>query len=188
MRIGTTLITFAVVAIPALAAQYSLELKQENTKIQWTLGDVLHTVNGTFNLKRGRVDFDTESSQASGQVVVDVASGKSGSDARDRKMHANVLESSKFPEAVFNPDRVDGQLAVPGTSTVKLHGTFTIHGVTHDMTMDVQTKGTADRMNATLTFDVPYVAWGMKDPSNFLLKVNKTVRVSIEAGGTLQKR
>jgi hypothetical protein len=43
-------------------------------------------------------------------------------------------------------------------------------------------------MTAALTFDVPYVAWGMKDPSNFLLKVSKSVRVSIETAGLIQKR
>ena len=188
MRFGTALVTLAAVAMPAFAAQYSFELKPENTKIQWTLGDVLHTVNGTFNLAHGRIDFDNDTGKASGQVVVDVASGKSGSDARDRRMHVNVLESSKFPEAVFAPDRIDGLLAVPGTSTVKLHGMFTIHGATHEMSVDVQTKTGAEQMTATFAFDIPYVAWGMKDPSNFLLKVNKTVRVAIKAGGTLQKR
>ena len=145
MRIGKALVTLAAVAIPAFAAQYSFELKPENTKIQWTLGDVLHTVNGTFNLGHGRIDFDTDTGKASGLVVIDVASGNSGSQARDRRMHANVLESSKFPEAVFTPDRIEGPLAVPGTSTVKLHGMFTIHGATHEMSMDVQTKAIADQ-------------------------------------------
>jgi polyisoprenoid-binding protein YceI len=188
MKIGIALVTFAAVAIPVFATQYTLELKPENTKIQWTLGDVLHTVNGTFNLKRGSVDFDTDPGESSGQVVVDVTSGNSGSEARDRRMHANVLESSKFPEAIFVPDRTEGTLAVPGTSNIKLHGMFTIHGATHEMWMNVATKATTEQVHATFTFDVPYVQWGMKDPSNFLLKVNKTVRVSIEVGGKLQKR
>jgi polyisoprenoid-binding protein YceI len=188
MRIGSSLLTFAALVIPALAAEYSLELKPESTKIKWTLGDVLHTVHGTFHLKRGTIDFDTDAGKASGQVIVDVASGDSGSEKRDHRMHANVLESAKYPEAVFTPDRVEGALAVPGTSSVKLHGMFTIHGTAHEMTMDVQTNATADQMNATITFDLPYVAWGMKDPSTFVLKVNKVVQVSIEGGGPLQKR
>jgi polyisoprenoid-binding protein YceI len=188
MRVGNELLALAFLAMPALAAEYSLELKPENTKIQWSLGDVLHTVHGTFRLKRGRIDFDTDSGKASGEVVVDVVSGDSGGAARDHRMHAHVLESAKFPEAVFVPGRVEATLAVPGTSTVKLDGTFTIHGVSHQMTMDVQAKATADWMRATIAFDVPFVAWGMKDPSTFILKVNKAVQVSIEAQGMLQKR
>ena len=54
--------------------------------------------------------------------------------------------------------------------------------------MDVQTSGSADRFHAAMAFEIPYVAWGMKDPSNFLLKVSKTVSMSIETDAQLQKR
>jgi polyisoprenoid-binding protein YceI len=187
MRITATLFAFAAAAIPALAGDYSFELKPDNTKIQFTVPDVIHTVHGTFKLKGGRIDFDTDTGKASGQVVVDVASGESGSDARDSRMQANVLESKKYPEAVFAPDRVEGSLSVPGTSNVRLHGTFTIHGAAHEMTMEVQTSGAPDQFHAAMTFDIPYVAWGMKDPSNFLLKVSKSVQMNIETTAPLQK-
>ena len=180
-------IAFVALAIPALAADYTLDLRPEATKIQFTLTDPLHTVNGAFNLKRGEIEFDTDTGKASGQVIVDVASGNSGSDARDSRMHEHVLESKKFPEATFTPDRVEGPVAVPGASTVKVHGTFTIHGAAHEITMDVRTSANADQMRATLAFDIPYVAWGMKDPSNFILRVSKTVHITIETSGPLQK-
>ena len=89
----------------ASAADYSFELKPDNTKIQFTLEDALHTVHGSFSLKRGTIDFSTDTGKASGQVVIDATSGESGSNARDSRMHANVLESKKYPEAVFAPDR-----------------------------------------------------------------------------------
>jgi polyisoprenoid-binding protein YceI len=162
----------------------TLELKPEKTRIEWTLGAVLHTVHGTFKLKRGSIDFDSDLGKASGQVVVDVAGGDTGNQELDQKMHATVLESRKYPEAFFVPDRILGTLSLPGSSSIKLHGIFTIHGAAHEVTMNVQTKATANAMTAAMTFDVPYVAWGMKDPSNFLLKVSKTVRVSIETAGT----
>jgi len=181
------LIALVAVALSALAADYTLELRPEATKVQFTLTDPLHTVHGTFNLKRGQIDFNTDTGKASGQVVVDVPSGNSGSDARDSRMHANVLESKKYPEAVFTPDRVDGSIAVPGESTVKVHGTLTIHGAPHEITMDVHTSGTAEHMRATMAFEIPYVAWGMKDPSNFILKVSKTVQMTIETTGPLEK-
>jgi len=188
MKIRNALLALAAFAIPAFPADYSLELKPEATTIQWTLGDALHTVHGTFNLKRGAIDFDTDTGKACGQVAVDVASGASGSDARDRRMHASVLESAKYPEAIFTPSRVEGTLAAAGTSSLKVRGTLSIHGATQEMTMDVQATANADRISATVKFDVPYVAWGMKNPSNLILKVSKTVRVSIEASGSLQRR
>lgn len=187
MKTPGTVLLLAALAIPACAAEYSLELKPEGTKIQFTLTDPLHTVHGRFSLKRGRIDFDTETGKASGQVVVDATSGESGSDARDSRMHANVLESKKYPEAVFTPDRVEGTLSIPGTSSVKVHGTFAIHGTTHELTMQVQSTAAGDRIQATMAFEIPYVAWGMKDPSNFLLRVNKAVQMTIETAGPLQK-
>lgn len=188
MRISTTVRVVAAIAIPAFASDYTLDLKPENTKIEWTLSDPLHTVHGTFTLTRGEIDFDPATGRASGQVIVDVTSGASGSDARDRKMHSTVLESAKYPEAIFTPSAIEGALAVPGASNIKVRGMLTIHGMAHEMTMDVRATSTADQMQAAITFDVPYVAWGMKNPSNFLLKVSKTVRVSIEATGPIRKR
>jgi polyisoprenoid-binding protein YceI len=175
----------AVFAIAARAVEYTLPMTAGDTKIEWTVGDVLHTVHGTFKLKRGAIRFDPDSGKASGEVVVDVASGDSGSGARDSRMHANVLESGKYPEAVFTPDRIDGKLAMGSSSTVRIHGIFRIHGADHEMTVNAVAKVAGDRMDVHIAFDLPYVAWGMKDPSNFLLKVGKTVQVSIDASGML---
>jgi len=106
----------SALAAPLSGADYSLQLTPENTKVEWTLGDVLHTVHGTFQLKRGSLRFDSDSGKAGGEVVVDVVSGASGSGARDKRMHKNILESGLFPEAVFVPDRVEGKLAQSGAS------------------------------------------------------------------------
>jgi polyisoprenoid-binding protein YceI len=187
MSMKKTILVFVMLGFPAFAAQYSFELSPENTKIQWTLGDVLHKINGQFTLKRGRIDFDTEDGKASGKLIVDVASGNSGSEARDHRMHANVLESAKYPEATFVPNTIEGAIAPAGTSHVKVAGVLTLHGTGHQITIDAEVAATADRTRATMTFNVPYVAWGMKDPSNFLLRVDKTVKVSIEAAGPLTR-
>lgn len=188
MKIGNGILALAAFALPAVAAEYTLELKPDTTKITWTLADPLHTVRGTFALKHGTVDFDPETGKAAGQVAVDVTSGQSGSEARDHKMHANVLQSARYPEAVFVPRGIEGKLALPGASNLRMPGTLTMHGAAHEITAEVQTTATADEIRAVITFDIPYVAWGMKDPSNFLLKVDKTVKVSIQTTGSLRKR
>lgn len=187
MRVQYAILVLAAAA-PLTASQYVLTLTPQTTKIGLTLSDVLHTVHGTFKLKSGEIDFDPETGAASGQIVVDVASGESGSGPRDRRMHANVLESAKYPDAVFTPDRLEGKLAPRGISDVKLHGTFRIHGGAHEMRMDVQAKVNDDRLSSTARFEIPYVAWGMKDPSTFLLKVSKTVQITVESEGKLTKR
>ena len=181
------LLVFAALALPALAADCTLDLRPDATKVQFTLTDPLHTVHGSFDLKRGQINFNTDTGKASGQVVVDVTSGDSGSDARDSKMHASVLESKKYPEAIFVPDHVIGALSVSGDTNVKVHGTFTIHGAPHEITLDTHISIQGDTVHATMQFDIPYVAWGMKDPSNFILKVGKTVHITIGTFGSLQQ-
>lgn len=193
MKTKGAFLALIAVAIPAWSADYHLELKPDKTKVQFVLTDPLHTVHGTFGLKHGEIDFNPDTGKASGQVVVDVTSGESGSEARDSRMHANVLESKKFPEATFVPDHVDGALSLTGTSNVKVHGMFTVHGAAHEMTMDVQTSVDPGQsgpalIHATMGFDIPYVAWGMKDPSNFLLHVGKSVHMTIDTASPLEKR
>jgi polyisoprenoid-binding protein YceI len=186
MKIAYKFFLLAAVAAPAFCGSYTLQLTPANTRIEWTLSDFLHGVHGTFELKRGSITFDPDSGKAAGEVVVNAASGDSGSGARDRRMHKSILESAKYAEAVFTPDRLEGKPALPGTSNLKLHGMFRIHGADHEMTMDVQTKLESERMLAEITFDVPYVEWGMKNPSTLLLRCGKTVQVAIHANTALE--
>jgi polyisoprenoid-binding protein YceI len=112
-----------------------IEFNSAKWTVQITLGALLHTVHGTFKLKDATVRFDPASGRASGQIEVDVKSGATGESARDRQMHDNVLESNRFPEAVFSPDRVKGRLAPRGESEVEVHGSLRIHGEEHEMTI-----------------------------------------------------
>jgi len=165
-------------ATAAWAQQTALQMDPARTKVEFTLGDVLHTVHGSFALKRGDIRFDA-AGKAEGELVVDAASGQSGSEARDRRMRAHVLESDKYPEIVFRPDRVEGRVAAQGASQVRVHGIFEIHGQSHEIAMPFEVEGSGGQYNATGTFQVPYVKWGMKNPSTLFLRVNETVAITI---------
>jgi polyisoprenoid-binding protein YceI len=149
------------------------------TKVEFTLGSLLHTVHGNFQLKRGTLSFDPQSGKASGELVVDATSGESGNPSRDKRMHAAILESAQYPEITFRPDRVDGKVAPQGTSQVQLHGVFTIHGVEHEILLPVTADAVAGQYNVTAIFEVPYVKWGMKNPSTLMLRVNDKVEITI---------
>jgi len=181
-----TALTLALI-FRAIAAEYHVELVPENTKIHWTLSDVLHTVHGTFQLKCGDIRFDVATGKASGAVVVDATSGESGNGSRDSRMHKNVLESAKYMEISFAPDQMQGNLNVGGKSSLKLHGTMKIHGAAHEITAPTEVIIKEGQLNADIKFDVPYVAWGMRDPSTFLLKVSKTVVIEIQAVGRISQ-
>lgn len=178
-------ISLALIA-PAAAQPVQVTFDRAKTHIDWTLGDVLHTVQGTFQLKSGAILFDPKTGEASGQIVVDAASGNSGNGTRDGKMKKEVLETARYPDIVFAAKHVSGFVSGQETLTIQVAGNFTIHGSTHDLTMTlpIVVKNTAFEAHAK--FDVPYVNWGMKDPSTLFLKVDKSVQISIAAAGVLQ--
>jgi polyisoprenoid-binding protein YceI len=171
----------ALLAVASLSAQETaLQIDPGQTEVGFTLGDVLHTVHGKFALKSGTIRFDPATGKASGELVVDAASGNSGSAARDRRMHQNILESAKYPEIVFRPDRVQGKVEPQGASQVELHGVFTIHGKPHEIVMPVRVEAKGDQYAATAHFTVPYVQWGMKNPSTLILRVSDKVDIDIK--------
>jgi polyisoprenoid-binding protein YceI len=173
----------ALVLTPSCSAAVSqvlLSFVPATTEIHFTLHDVLHTVHGTFQLKRGSIRFDPDSGKASGDIIVDVTSGASGGDARDGRMHKEILESQRYPDATFTPDHVTGKLAPEGQSQLDVHGVFRIHGADHDLTLHFQMERTGGQYTAFTHFAIPYVEWGMKNPSNFLLKMDKNVEMDIK--------
>jgi polyisoprenoid-binding protein YceI len=170
------------------ASSVQVELDPAKSAVHFSLGALLHTVHGTFRIKSGTVRFDPTSGQASGQIAVDVKSAKTGDNARDRQMHESVLESERFPEAIFSPDHMTGRLASSGESPLEVHGSLRLHGSEHAITVPVRVKMENDLVTATAKFAVPYVAWGMKDPSNLVLRVDKTVEVEVALAGTRQEK
>jgi polyisoprenoid-binding protein YceI len=163
--------------------EIDLNFVPAKTTINFTLGDVLHTVHGSFDVKHGAIHFDPGTNRIAGEILVDAASGHSGSDSRDKKMHKDILESARYPDIVFRPDRLEGQVTAAGVSTVQAHGIFAIHGADHEITIPVRVKMSPGHWTATSHFVVPYVAWGMKNPSTFVLRVDQSVDIDIQASG-----
>jgi len=163
-----------------------LEIDPAQSKVHWTLSTTFHTVHGTFVLRKGTMRVDFATGEASGEIIVDAASGNSGDTGRDKKMHKDVLESSRYTEIVFRPKHVEGEITMQGTSTVQVHGVFLLHGSEHEMTVPVQAELNADHWTASSKFTVPFIDWGLKNPSNFFAKVNHAVEIELELKGSLK--
>lgn len=179
-------IVLALLGCAAASAQpqeLRFQFDPSTTKITFTLGDILHTVRGSFKLKQGDVRYSVGTKSIVGTVTVDATSGESGNHSRDRKMHKEILESARYPEIVFRPDRVDGTVAPIGTSTVQVHGFFSIHGSDHELTMPVRVEVFPDHWIADTHFSIPYVKWGIKNPSTFVLRVSESVEIDVHATG-----
>jgi polyisoprenoid-binding protein YceI len=156
-------------------------LKPATTSIDWTLGGTLHTVHGTFKLKRGTVDVNLDDSSADGVIEVDATSGESGNAARDKRMHQSILESDRYPIISFRPTHLLTKVTSSSDQVVTVEGVFRIHGTEHpiQLRIDLNSEGAAITLQTHLT--VPYVDWGMKDPSILFFRVDKTVNIDIEA-------
>jgi polyisoprenoid-binding protein YceI len=177
----------AILLAPASSAQESvIQIDSAQTKIEFSLGGTMHTVHGKFSLKSSSIRFDPSTGKIGGTIVVDATSGESGNGGRDGRMHREILESAKFPEIVFTPLQMTGAVAAEGPSKVEVSGRFRLHGQDHEVTLPIEVKADGKNLQITTHIDIPYVQWGLKNPSNFFLRVADKVGIDIEATGRVQ--
>ncbi|HEX4756553.1 MAG TPA: YceI family protein [Terracidiphilus sp.] len=181
-------LAFSLTLAPlAFAQQETFTVNPDASKVAFALGGSGHHVDGTFHVQSGKIDFDSGARKISGAVVVAAGSGTSGEPSRDKKMNSDVLDTAHFADVTFAPNSYQGNIAPSGDSTIQVSGVFTLHGMPHDITvpMQIHIEGTA--INAKGQFTVPYVKWGLKDPSIFILKVAKEVNIDLALSGQLSQ-
>ncbi len=174
-----------VLTLPALGVERVLNLEPDATEVTFTLEATGHDVAGTLYLRAGRIRFDAETGVASGEVSIDARRADTGHKKRDKTMHSKVLDSEHHPLIVFKPERLEGEIAAEGTSEVQIHGTVTLLGADHPLTLPTSVAIAGGAVTARATFAVPYVEWGLHDPSIVFLRVAKEVEVTISAAGNL---
>jgi polyisoprenoid-binding protein YceI len=164
--------------------EITVEIDAAKSKVHYSVESSVHTVHGTFTLKDGsKLHLDPATGKAGGEVAVYATSGESGNNSRDERMHKEILETRKYPDFVFRPNQIEGKLNPEGASDVKLRGVMLIHGGEHEVVAQVHEELAGGQCKGTAKFDVPYVVWGIKDPSNWLLKVKPVVHVEVEIEG-----
>jgi polyisoprenoid-binding protein YceI len=169
-----------------VAAERSLRLDPATTSIRFRVKARAHQVLGTMPLEAGELRFDPDTGEAGGEIVMDPTRAVTGIQRRDRTMRQQVFEVERFPRIVFHPERVEGEVAREGTSELRLDGTLSIHGTEHTVSLPVTVRSGSGGIRAVAVFEIPYVAWGMRNPGNALLRVDDTVEVRVEAAGVLE--
>jgi polyisoprenoid-binding protein YceI len=173
-----------------------LHLEPTYSTVEFTLKDTLHTVHGSFDLGSGDIFFDPHTGEAQGKIEIDTGTGRSGNDSRDGKMKKEFLEVTKFPVATFEPQMVSSQNPASGQSqagfdekaqsqVITVDGTFKLHGSNHNFAMRFTVLHDGAQITATTHFLIPYVAWGIKDPSNLVIHVENVVAIDVVAKGSL---
>jgi polyisoprenoid-binding protein YceI len=170
-------------AASAAAQTLTFDLDPQATRLTFGFGATLHSVDGTIRVSTGKIQLDVATGKSSGEIVIDMTSAQTGNERRDKKMHEKILETARYPQAVFHVERVDGELHREGRSEIQLHGTLDFHGTSHVIALPVVAMAKADQVTASGMLTIPYVEWGLTDPSVFLLRVEKEVKVEVHAVG-----
>ena len=167
------------------AQQQTFTIDPSASSIAFALTGTGHEVHGTFHVTSGAIHFDRSSHALSGSIVVSAASGDSGESSRDKKMRKDVLDAEHYADVTFQPQSYKGTIAATGDSTIQVSGLFTLHGASHAITVPMQIHIDSGKMTAKGSFIVPYVKWGLKNPSIFFLKVAKEVHINMNFNGTV---
>lgn len=170
---------------PARAEEQLLSLDPATTAIRFTVEATGHDVEGSFHVTSGAVRFDAATGTASGEIRVDALSAETGNGSRDKTLRGDVLETARFPIFVFTPEHLVGALPASGEGQVELRGVVALHGASHPLTLPAKVNVDGGRLKLTAEFAVPYVEWGLHNPSVLFLKVADVVKVRIEGQGTL---
>ena len=185
LRLLPAVLGLSLLSSDLLGQQQTLNVDPSKSEIHFTLGDPLHAVHGTFRVQTGKIYFDQKGGQMSGGIAVDARSGESGNGSRDRKMTEEELKAPSFNTVTFTPKRFGGTLAPLGDSGIVVDGTFTLLGTPHEISVPMQVHLDGSQCKVTGAFLIPYVKWGMKDPSTFILHVGKEVTIDLILVGTV---
>jgi polyisoprenoid-binding protein YceI len=178
----------AVILAPAAPAQHqTFAVNPDASEVRMTLNTTHEVVNGTFHIQSGSIEFDRSTLKMSGSVVVLAGSGKTGNGSRDKKMNKDILEVEQHATVSFEPKSYAGAIAPSGDSTIQVTGIFTLLGTPHEITIPVLVHLEGKTATAKAHFVVPYIQWGLKDPSFLFWKAEKDVAIDLFLTGRLSQ-
>jgi polyisoprenoid-binding protein YceI len=171
----------------ALAQHQTFVVNPDSSEVKITLKTTHELVNGGFHVQSGSIEFDRDTSKMLGSVVVLAGSGKTGNDSRDNKMNKDILKVDRYATVSFEPKTYTGAIALSGDSNLQVTGIFTLLGTPHEITipMLVHLEGTSAKAKAH--FVVPYVQWGLKNPSFLIWKADNDVAIDLFLDGRLSQ-
>jgi polyisoprenoid-binding protein YceI len=177
----------AVLAPAAFAQHQTFVVNPDASEVKIALQTTHELVNGAFHIQSGSIEFDRSTPKMLGSVIVLAGSGKTGNDSRDKKMNKDILKVEQYATVSFEPKTYTGAIAPSGESTIQATGIFTLLGTPHEITIPilVHLEGTA--ATAKAHFVVPYIQWGLKDPSFMFWKADKDVAIDLFLAGTISR-
>jgi polyisoprenoid-binding protein YceI len=181
-------LALAVILAPAALAQHqTFAVNPDASEVKMTLKTTRELVNGAFHIQSGSVEFDRSAATMSGSVVVLAGSGKTGNGSRDKRMNKEILQVEQHATVSFEPKSYAGAIAPSGDSTIQATGIFTLLGTPHEITIPILVHLEGTTATAKAHFVLPYIQWGLKDPSFLIWKADHDVAIDLFLTGQLSK-
>jgi hypothetical protein len=181
-------LAIAFLLVPVTLAQHqTFVVNPDSSEVRMTLKTTHEFVNGTFHVESGSIEFDRSTPKMSGSVVVLAGSGKTGNGSRDTKMNKSILQAEEHATVSFEPKLYAGAIAASGDSTIQITGIFTLLGTPHEITVSTLAHLEGATASARAHFVVPYVQWGLKNPSFMVWKADNDVAIDLVVAGRLSK-
>ena len=181
-------LALAVIFAPAVLAQHqTFAVDPGASEVKMTLKTTPELVNGTFHVQSGSVVFDRSTPEMSGSVVVLAGRGKTGNGSRDKKMNKEILQVEQHATISFEPKSRTGVINPSGDSTIQVTGIFTLLGAPHEIIIPMLVHLEDTTATAKAHFVVPYIQWGLKDPSFLFWKADKEVAIDLFLTGQLSR-
>jgi polyisoprenoid-binding protein YceI len=128
---------------------------------------MISTVRGAFNKVSGTIQYDGKDVRSvAADVTIDATTIDTRVDRRDEHLRsADFFDVTKYPTITFKSKRAE-----PGSAagTFKLVGDLTMHGVTKEITLDVEGPAPAQKdakgilhSGATATANIKRSDWGL---------------------------
>jgi hypothetical protein len=177
-------LALSVILAPAALAQHqTFVVNPDASEVKMTLKTTHEVVNGTFHIQSGSIEFDRSNPTMSGSVTVLAGSGKTGNDSRDKKMNKDILKVEQYTTVSFAPKTYTGTIAPSGDSTIQVSGVFILLGNPHDLAIPMQIHRDGSKTTARAQFVIPYVQWGLKNPSFLIWKADNDVAMDLNLVG-----
>jgi polyisoprenoid-binding protein YceI len=182
------LAALALAASPALAAD-TFVVDKGHSEASFQIRHFVSKVRGRFTDFAGNIHVDRANPEKSSvEYTIKTASIDTDSDRRDAHLRgADFFDAEKFPEITFKSSKV-----VPkGSNQFDVTGTFTMHGVSKEITVPVAFLGFAKtsrgekagfEVNTTVNRKDFGITWNQAmDAGSFVLGDEVTVSINIEA-------
>ena len=125
-----------ILALPAAAQMQAWNIDPMHSAAQFSVRHMgISTVRGAFTKVSGSVHYDpSDPAKTTIDATIDAASVDTRVDMRDNDLRgANFFDAAKYPTLTFKSKKVEAA----GSGKIKITGDLTIHGVTKEVTLDV---------------------------------------------------